>query len=217
MSSGRKARLLRCSGFTLIELLAVILILSILAVILISNLRGATEAAKTQTGAQLLAKLGAAIESYQNEFGGYPASSFAPGQEVSNDGENVGIEALVVALFSRKWEAGGLLAEVKDALVNTDGDSSSKQLTDFGNRQLFEIPDPWGNPIAYIERTDYGVTGRPYHTYDGKTGEENPTSPTAFKNPRTGLYYQSESFQLTSAGPDGQFGTEDDITTFQRD
>ena len=207
----------RCGGFTLIEILAVILILGILATILITQLGGAEQAAREQTTAQKMAKIEAAIEHYAREFGGYPPSSFQGDQEVSNDGTNVGNEALVVTLWSKKWNAGGLLDDVVDQLVNVDEDSTTRQLTDFGNRALLEIPDDWGNPLAYIERTDYAVTGRPYVTYDGETGLELESAPSAFKNPATGLYYNAQRFQLISAGPDGEFGTEDDITTFDRE
>ncbi len=205
------------AGFTLIELLAVILILGILAAILVTQLGGAEEQAKVQQTRGLIGQLEGAIDHYDNEFGSHPPSSFTPDQEVTNDGQNVGAEALVVALWSRKWNAGGLLEREKDALVNSDGDTSPRQLTDFGNRQLFEIPDSWGNPIAYIERADYGVTGREYATYDGETGAADSSTAAPFKNVRTGLFYRADSFQLISAGPDGRFGTEDDITTFDRE
>jgi prepilin-type N-terminal cleavage/methylation domain-containing protein len=212
-ASTRRAR----AGFTLIELLAVILILSILATILVTQLRSSEEAARAQATAQLLVELEGALHHYENEFGRFPPSSFAPDQDVSNDGENVGAEALVVALWSRGFNAGGLLEKHKDRLINSDGDSSSRQLTDLGNRQLFELPDLWENPIAYIERADYGLAGRFYRTYLPGTGEESRSVPLAFKNPRTGLFFQADSFQLVSAGPDGLFGSEDDITTFERD
>ena len=205
------------AGFTLIELLTVILILSILVGVLVYNLRDAEGAARSNMAQQLLAKVEAAVKSYVNEQGGAPPSSFVTGQEMGNDGLNVGIEALVVALWSRKYEAGGLLADVRDALVNTDGDSSPKKLTDFDTRELLEIPDPWGNPIAYIERADYGQTNRRYLTYDAETGEAVESTPVAFKNAKTGQHYAAQGFQLISAGPDGRFGTEDDITTFDRE
>lgn len=206
----------RTRGFTLIELLAVLLILSILVAIMVSNLGDAEGAARIQTARQELGKLEAAVKSYQNENGGAPPSSFLPAQEVANDGLNVGIEALVVALWSQKYEAGGLLADVRDRLVNTDNDRSTKQLTDFDSRELLEIPDPWENPIAYVERADYGVTNRRYLTID-TAGEEVESVPTAFKNPSTGQFYSAQGFQLISAGPDGRFGTEDDVTPFQRE
>jgi prepilin-type N-terminal cleavage/methylation domain-containing protein len=205
------------AGFTLIELLAVILILAILVTVLIVNLRDSEAAAKVEVARQELAKLEAAVKAYQNEFGAAPPSSFGPGQEVANDGLNVGIEALVVALWSRKYEAGGLLGDVRDQLENTDSDRSTKQLTDFETRELLEIVDPWGNPIAYLERADYAVTSRRYRTVETETGEELESVPLAFKNPATGQYYAAQGFQLISAGPDGVFATADDVTTFERD
>lgn len=203
------------AGFTLVELLAVILILSILTFALIKGLSESMGASKITTTRQLLAKLGAAAEHYQREMGKFPPSSFEPAQEVSNDGTNVGIEAFVVALFSKKFEAGGLLEDVRDQLVNLDADTSSRQLTDFGTRELLEVPDAWGNPVAYIEKSDYGVSNRRYLTFDGATSEELESVPVAFKNARTGQYVAPTSFQFVSAGADGRFGTEDDVTVFE--
>ncbi|MEQ1891912.1 MAG: type II secretion system protein [Planctomycetota bacterium] len=205
------------AGFTLVELLAVILILSILVWALTKGLFEAMSTTKLQTTRQQLAKLGAAAELYQRELGKYPPSSFEPGQEVANDGKNVGIEAFIVALFSKKFEAGGLLEDVRDTLVNTDADTSPRQLTDFGTRELLEVPDAWGNPVAYIERSDYSATNRRYLTVDAATNEEVESAPVAYKNARTGQYYSATSFQFISAGEDGRFGTDDDITTFERD
>jgi prepilin-type N-terminal cleavage/methylation domain-containing protein len=204
------------AGFTLVELLAVILILSILVWALTKGLRDAMGVTKQKSTEQLLAKLGAAAEHYQRELGKYPPSSFEPGQEVANDGRNVGIEAFVVAMFSKKFEAGGLLEDVRDALVNTDADSSPRQLTDFATRELLEVPDAWGNPVAYIERADYAATNRRYLTLDAETSEEIESAPAAFKNARTGQFYAAQTFQFISAGEDGRFGTEDDLTTFKR-
>jgi prepilin-type N-terminal cleavage/methylation domain-containing protein len=205
------------AGFTLVELLAVILILSILVWALTKGLFEGMGASKNQATRQLLATLGAAAEHYEREFGQFPPSSFEPGQEVANDGRNVGIEAFVVALFSRKFEAGGLLVDVRDTLVNTDGDSSPRQLTDFGTRELLEVPDSWGNPIAYVERRDYGATNRRYLTYDNETSEEHESVPVPYKNTRTGQFYAAQTFQLISAGEDGRFGTDDDLTAFERE
>lgn len=204
------------AGFTLIEILTVLLILAILVAVLVTQLRDSESAVRSQVAAQQLGMLESAIASYQNENGRAPPSSFEPGQEVGNDGLNVGNEALVVALWSKNYEAGGLLADMRDKLVNTDGDRSTKQLTDFETRDLLEIVDPWDNPIAYIERSDYGQTNRRYLTYD-PDGQSLETVPLPFKNPTTGQFYNAQTFQLISAGPDGRFGTEDDITTFERE
>jgi prepilin-type N-terminal cleavage/methylation domain-containing protein len=205
------------AGFTLVELLAVILILSILVWALTKGLFEGMSTTKFKTTQQLLAKLGAAAEHYQREQGSYPPSSFEPAQEVSNDGTNVGIEAFVVALFSKKFEGGGLLEDVRDQLVNLDADSSPRQLTDFGSRELLEIPDAWGNPVAYIAKNDYGTTNRRYLTISGAEGLEEESVPVPYKNARTGQYYAPQSFQFVSAGEDGLFGTDDDVTAFERE
>jgi len=207
----------RTAGFTLIEILTVIVIIGILATVLITQFGSVEAAAEKELTRQTVAKLEAVIASYENENGGWPPSHFTSDQEVVSDGTNVGAEALVVALWSNDWEAGGHLEDVESELVNTDGDASSKHLTDFGVRSLLEIPDAWGNPFAYIRNDDYEVTGRQYVTYHPQTGDELVSTPVAFKNKTTGRFYNPFSFQLFSAGYDGEFGTEDDITSFERD
>jgi len=207
----------RRAGFTLIELLAVILIVGILATILVTQLAGAEDAAQVQNTRQRMAMIEAVVDAFANEKGDAPQSSFTTQQGVANDGTNVGVEALVVALWSNGYEAGGLLTEAADELINTDGDSSGKSLTDFDSRLLFELSDDWENPIAYIAHRDYEVTNRVYITYDPQSGEELRSTPKAFKNPSTGRFYHHTTFQLISAGEDALFGTDDDITTFKRE
>ncbi len=204
-------------GFTLIELLAVIVIIGILATVLVSQFGSVSSAAEIETTRQDMAKLEAVLESYANDHGGYPPSHFTTEQGVANDGTNIGAEALVCALWSNDYEAGGLLESVANELVNTDGDASSKQLTDFETRSLLEIPDAWGNPIAYIHKDDYEVTNRQYVLVDPRTGEELLGTPLAFKDRATGRHFNKLSYQLISAGLDGEFGSDDDLTSFERD
>ena len=210
----------RRAGFTLLELLAVIMIVAILSTVLITQLGGAEKAANTVATKTFMQTLEAIIGEYQREYGRYPPSSFTAEQGVPNDGENVGIEAMVVTLFSKGWEAGG--HEVEDnRFGNTDEDLSGRSLTDFGNRKLLEIVDDWGNPIAYLNRLDYGTDNRAYVTIT----EENElvrSFPQAYKDPVKGRYYKHTSFQLISAGPDGIFNSDDypsddDITNFERE
>jgi prepilin-type N-terminal cleavage/methylation domain-containing protein len=207
----------RKAGFTLIELLAVILIIGILATILITQLGAADEASKRSSTAAKISMLQGVVETYINEFGGAPSSSFTAEQGVSNDGTNVGIEALVVTLWSKGWEGGGVAGDFADELVNTDGDASGTRLTDFDTRDLLEISDAFGNPVAYISHRDYEITNRAYVTFDTVTGEDLRSTPVALKSSTTGRYYEFRNFQLISAGPDALFGTEDDITNFERD
>jgi len=202
-------------GFTLIELMAVLLIISILASILVVNLAGAQESTEIQNTRQKLVSLEAVIEDYNNNRqGDYPSSSFSVESGESNEGTNVGNEALVVAFFSDGWEAGGALPNLADELINVDGDRSGRKLTDFDTRELLEIADAWDNPIAYIHSREYDIKPRAYLTYSPKDGEQITSFPKPFKNETTGRYYQARRFQLISAGPDGAFGTEDDITNF---
>ncbi len=217
MRTGRTSRVgPGAAGFTLIEILAVLLIVGILATILITQLAGAEDAARVNNTRRRLAEVSVAIDAYTNEHGNAPASSFTAEQGVPNDGENVGVEALVVALWSKGFEAAEL-GDLADLLVNTDGDSSPTRLTDFETRALLEIPDDWGNPIAYFQRRDYGAKPRTYVTLDPATGEELRSEPVAWKNPTTGRFYRVNTYQLVSAGPDGLFGTEDDIPNFDTD
>ena len=203
-------------GFTLIELLAVILILGILASLLLVSLGDATEGAERGKTEHRLAELETVLADYFNEFGDYPPSSFSGEQGIANDGTNVGAEALVVALWSKGWDAGGHLGDLAHELENVDQDQSPAALTDFASRELFEIPDAWGNPIAYLHHRDYGGTARAYVTLDPSTGEEIHGQARALRDEKLGRFYQHASFQLLSAGPDGQFGTEDDLASFQR-
>src|SRR5262249_10037007 len=120
-------------------------------------------------------------------------------------------------MWSKHCEAGDLLKDERENLINIDGDTSPRQLTDFPSRDLKEIPDAWGNPIAYIEKSDYAAKNRRYLTKVAATGEDRESVAVAFKNKSTGDYFDPNSYQFISAGPDGEFGTDDDVTSFHRD
>ncbi|QDU69073.1 type II secretion system protein [Engelhardtia mirabilis] len=201
------------AGFTLLELMAVVVILGILIGLLVTALGGAEESAKVRLTKVSMTQLSAAIDAYEREFGGYPASTL-PESAGGANAVNVGIEALVASLWSNGWEGGGDLDP--DELVNLDADSSKKQFTDFPDRQLFEVADQWGNPIAYFHNRDYERPQR-YTVEDQETGELLDDEVRAFKNETTRRYFQHNKYQLISAGPDGRFMTpEDNITTFSR-
>ena len=122
-----------------------------------------------------------------------------------------------MALWSKGWEAGGLLQDEADQLTNTDQDASPRQLSDFPTRDLLELVDDWQNPVAYIHRRDYESEPQSYVTMDPDTGLEVISQASAYKNSTNGRFYRHTGFQLISAGSDGRFGTPDDITTFDRD
>jgi len=200
------------SGFTLIELLAVIVILGILLAFLLPRLGQQEDVFKSRLSETRLHEIAAAISSYEQEQGDWPASSWQGEWGPVPDTTNTGVECLVLQLWSP--DAGGTILS-EDYLDNIDGDSARKSLTIFPNRQCFELVDMWQNPVAYFHNRDYTREDL-YTTIDPKTGELLETKVKGWTNPLTGGPYHGRKFQLISAGMDGAFGTEDDLTNFRR-
>lgn len=196
-------------GFTLIEMLAVLVILAILMVVLLTQFNDILGASKERLTSASMANIALAIDEYEHEHGDYPPSSFPAAWGPPPNTMNVGIECVVVALHSQGTKAGG--GAFEDLLVNTDEDNSKARLTEFNTTELFELRDEWGNPLAYLHRADYG-TPQTYLTIDPDTGAEIESTFRARPNPKTGLFVRPDKYQLVSAGADGRFGTEDDVT-----
>lgn len=202
----------RRSGFTLIEMVAVMLILAILVTFLVTQLGKTEDNANERLTRAKLAELGAVVDAYERREGDFPPSTWRSEQGQPPNALNVGVEALVVALWSKNRAGLGISA---DELDNTDGDQSAKPLTDLPTQDLFEFVDLWGNPIAYLHHGQYGEPQR-YQTFDATTGEPLEAEVRALVNDKTRLPYQAGRYQLLSAGIDGVFGTEDDLTHFTR-
>lgn len=200
----RRAR----AGFTLVELMAVMVIIGLLAFFLVPVLLTTEEAAQINTTRVELANIGSVADEYERDRGAYPPSRFTTEWGTPPNETNTGVECLVLALWSKNWEAGGRLDAEK--LVNTDGDRSAGPITDLPSSELFEFVDAWGNPIAYIASADYAADHR-YVTF-GADGTTIESVVRALKSEKTGRYIGHAKFQLVSAGPDGEFGTEDDIS-----
>ncbi len=196
-------------AFTLIELLAVILILSLLMVYLVPKLMGAEDVVRVQNTKRFLLELRTVLAEYEHETGDFPASTLTAEQGVPPNQLNLGGEALFLNLWAEGFDGLGLSDE---RLGNTDGDQTAKRLTTLGTRDLFELVDDWGNPIAYFHRSSYGET-HTYVTLDPESGQEiNDNQVRAKMNPVTERYENPQGCQLISAGADGRFGTEDDLT-----
>ena len=200
------------AGFTLIEVLAVILILSILMTFIVVSVGGSQRTMQIENTRAWLTQVGGMIDAYERELGKYPPSSFPADMESKPSRLNMGVEMLVITLWSRdsKWQAPEIPEE---RLGNTDGDRTKQSLTTFTSADAFELLDEWENPIAYIHRRDYDkqIT---YLTYDEEL-DPGETPVEARVSPKTGDPYRRQSFQLISAGPDGVFQTEDDIANFK--
>lgn len=202
-------RLPRRAGFTLLELMIVMVIISLLgAAFLVVSGRMFSNAQERKCRSRLQ-QLAVMIEAYRTAQGGYPDDRLPSG--ASTNAQNPGAEALYLQFFHPSY-----LGELpnQEWLVNTDGDLTTRTQTRLESRDLWEIGDPWGNPIAYFESLHYGDPALVYLAGP----EEEPAQEQAIqplKDARTGGWEEAGKFQLVSAGEDGFFGTEDDITHWE--
>jgi prepilin-type N-terminal cleavage/methylation domain-containing protein len=201
----------RNPGFTLIELLVVICIIGILTALTTVGILAALNSARANSSETMLSTISAALAVYQQKWGDYPPSTIDElGSRPQNDFNN-GVEALVACLSSKK--RGGPVFTSEDHLDNVDGDSASKNVTDwyFGDNQLREYCDYFGWPIFYMHHKDFARPKASITTYrlSREGGEEVKIMPEV--NPATKAFTNADKFQLRSVGRDGKPGTSDDI------
>ncbi len=193
-------------GFTLMELMIVMVIIGVLMSFLLFKGGSIFSDAREGDCQQRLSALGGMIIAFQTAEGQLPDDRLP--SSVTADGINAPAEALFLALFDADY--GGTRPD-QNWLVNTDGDESRKPASMLPTRELFEIGDPWGNPVVYLESLHYGDE---VVVLAGPDEEFREQRVRARRNERTGGWEQPGSFQLISAGADGEFGTEDDLTNF---
>jgi len=199
----------RRSGFTLLELMIVLVILAVLASAFLVVAGGVFQQSAERKCVSRLQQLAVMIEAYRTIEGEYPDDRL-PAAAATNQ-TNGASEALYLAFYDPQFTG-----EVpsQDWLTNTDGDQTSRTLTRLPSRELFELGDPWGNPIAYFESLHYADNQD--RSYFAGLEDEDPEEQVAEprRNARTGGFDQAGKFQLISAGADGLFGTEDDLTHY---
>lgn len=196
-------------SFTLVELLVVIAILGILTAISIPALSAVRRRSETKTTKAFLERIRLQVESYSNDFGDYPPSRASQIGFRKNE-VNAGSEVLLRCLTTSR-KAGPYMEFEDEVLGNTDGDSldgaQNPTQSIIRSPELFEIVDTWGNPILYLHNKDYDKGG------EIKLEGGVKTIP-AFEHEKTKQFAGLTSFQLWSAGVDGQPGTDDDIYVF---
>lgn len=209
MSIRRARKGTKREGFTLLELMIVMVIISLLgAAFLVVSGRLFGDAKDRQCRARLQ-QLAVMIEAYRTSMGVYPDDRLPAG--VTANSQNAGSEALYLHFFDPKY-----LGELpnQDWLVNTDGDQGTKTLTRLDSRELWEIGDPWMNPIVYLESLHYPESRDLPYLAGAEENMPEEQVVEARRDARTGGYEEPGKFQLISAGEDGVFGTEDDITHY---
>jgi prepilin-type N-terminal cleavage/methylation domain-containing protein len=203
---------IRDSGFTLIELLVVICIIGILVALTTVGIVKALDSARSSSTQTLLDSMSGALAQYAQRWGDYPPTTIDDlGGRAPNEINN-GIEALVACLASDL--KGGILFKGEDRLVNVDGDSASKNVTHwyFGDNQLREWTDDFGNVLIYMHHKDYAKAKASLTTYKLSMDKDSAdVKIPAEQNPATKTYSNPDKFQLRSVGKDGKPGTSDDI------
>jgi len=197
-------KLTKQSGFTLLELMVVIGIVGFIVAFFMVSMGGLwskTTIKETETRLQTLANLVADYRSIEGQFPDDRLPGNHPGGTM-----NAKAEALFLAFYAVGY-TGQLPNE--QWLVNTDGDSSAKSVSRLPKSEIFEIGDAWGNPILYFESLHYKDSASVMAGEDGMFFEQVAY---AGKSETTGAYVNANGFQLVSAGPDCEFGTEDDIS-----
>lgn len=214
-SGSRRGR----SGFTMIELLVVMAILSLLGGLAALGIPAMMRAGQRKSMTLKLAELSGAIEAYSaaRENGDYPPTLLDkddfPGVGHVTNNENCGIESVMLCLNRIGRPSGFNPEDSKEVeLRNEDEDRTQVVLTSFGpeNRELYELVDIWGTPLAYFHSRDYAqVESKDLGRVTGGL------KCVPYKDPKTKDWFKRTKFQLISAGEDRTFNTEDDLANFE--
>ena len=194
-------------GFTLVELLVVIAIIAVLAAISIPiGLRVYNSAKKTAAAAAMKQT----VESVNAYYRGHntltynisPSESGKSSADNPADGEaaeaTAGYDAFIAALTG---EGSGTQTRIKYLKLQDAKHADTEDVADGITRDSSNIAhgmvDPWGNPYHlqidadYDEAIEIDCSGYTNETANGKR------------------------FAMISAGPDGEFGNEDDVQSYR--
>jgi general secretion pathway protein G len=206
MSSIRRPSASHRAGFTILELMVVMVIIGILMAAFVFSGASIFRDAVVRRAQTQMTQLSAMLEEFRQIENIFPDDRLS--RSIATNVHNSGSEALFLAFFDQGYS--GRLPN-QDWLVNTDNDVARKSVTRLPNRDLFEIGDPWGNPVVYFYSLHYEDVQTVIAGADGFMEEQNVR---AARNETTGAFVAPTGFQLISAGQDGEFGTEDDLLSY---
>lgn len=213
------------AGFTLIELLVVMAIVVALGGLGLVGIKTMLRSSDEKAVSVVLSQLDAQIKTYERDpqNGDFPPTLLEreafPGVGSLANKTNCGIESLLVCLASKR--SGGDFNEGQipwsPAIENFDEDFSETPMTTLSEgRDLYEVIDRWGTPLAYFHWRDYAqVEAKDLGRVSSAEGTGDIRA-KPWRNEKTKQFYNRDTFQLISAGADGVFNTEDDVTNFQR-
>jgi prepilin-type N-terminal cleavage/methylation domain-containing protein len=202
----------RPRGFTLLELLIVIVIISILSSILLYGIHAAIVAARESSSEGMVKAMSGALGSYKSQYGAFPPTSLDRFRVRLPNETNNGIEALV-ACVSTKNKGGPFYQPPDENLYsNADKDKADRNVTNwfFGDNELREISDNFGNCLFYIHHVDYESPKKEHLAYLPYEGAKKSAG-KVFQSKKTKTYSNPGKYQLISPGRDEKFGTPDDI------
>jgi len=199
-------------GFTLLEILIVIVIISILSSLLLYGVHAAIQAARQSSTEGVVRSISGALESYKSQYGDYPPSSLDRFRVRLPNDTNNGIETLVACISTTKKGGPFWRPQDENQFINADKDKADRNLTNwyFGHNELMEVSDNFGNTLWYLHSADYAKPA-PHHLKVIPYLSAKPVTLKVYQSDKLKTPANPGRFQLVSAGPDGIFGTMDDI------
>lgn len=205
-------------AFTLLELLIVISIIAVLGGMAIVGVQAALNQSKVSRTETMIQALVSGLKNYEAKTGGAVRGSL---DEYANLGFsdpndiNTGIETLLVVLRTTRYGEPFIdITSFANALQNADQDFAPDVYEALGiesdKHDLFELVDPWGNPLVYVPASRYHESFTVMNA-DGDIIEVKPM-PLA----STGTF--PEGYMIWSFGPNGinENGRGDDITSWPK-
>lgn len=207
----------RMRGFTLIELLIVIIIIAILAGLILVGVSYALQQAKVSSSEGTIQAIRGALETYRQAFGDYPPTSVDTFRARLPNDTNNGIETLIAALSTQKAKGPYWRAPREDMYRNVDGDQleGAAKLFNwfFGDSQFREISDSFGQTLVYFHHKDF-ASPKAHMTKILLTPGGQVVTVKPYMSEQTKTFANHGRYQLASPGPDGKFGTSDDIRSW---
>jgi prepilin-type N-terminal cleavage/methylation domain-containing protein len=213
----------RAHGFSFIEILVVMGIIAVLVGIGIGVYSLVIRKTPELKAKSLVQKVANGVEAWKRQYKAYPPTTFEKIRLVTGLGiqvtgrtnaTNVGIEVLYQCLYLKGVDFDPDIADVERANLD-DEDKLEKPITRDDNAFLFEIVDPWGNPLVYFVEGDYATAEKSPPVYVmGEEAPERGAQPKPWRS-STGGFAKPGSFQLFSMGPDGVPNTDDDLKAWE--